>query len=32
LGAEFGVMTMAGAGQLIIPNSYSHLLVEQREG
>jgi hypothetical protein len=29
-GQEFGVMAMAGGAQLIIPQSYSHLLVEQR--
>jgi len=29
-GQEFGVMAMAGGGQLIIPESYSNLLVEQR--
>jgi hypothetical protein len=29
-GKEFGVMAMAGGAQLIIPQSYSHLLVEQR--
>ena len=28
-GVEFGVMTMAGGGQLIIPESSSHLLIEQ---
>ena len=28
-GKEFGVMTLAGGSQLIIPQSYSHLLVEQ---
>lgn len=29
-GQEFGVMAMGGGGQLIIPESYSNLLVEQR--
>jgi len=29
-GQECGVMAMAGGGQLIIPESYSNLLVEQR--
>jgi len=29
-GQEFGVMVMGGGGQLIIPESYSSLLVEQR--
>jgi hypothetical protein len=29
-GKEFGVMAMAGGAQLIIPQSYSHLLVEER--
>jgi hypothetical protein len=29
-GHEFGVMAMGGGGQLIIPESYSSLLVEQR--
>lgn len=29
-GKEFGVMVAGGGGQLIIPESYSHLLVEQR--
>lgn len=28
-GVEFGVMAMAGGGQLIVPESYSYLLVEQ---
>jgi hypothetical protein len=31
-GKEFGVMAMAGGAQLIIPQSYSHLLVEQPPG
>jgi hypothetical protein len=29
-GKEFGVMVAGGGGQLIIPESYSHLLVEDR--
>jgi hypothetical protein len=29
-GKEFGVMAMAGGAQLIIPQSFSHLLVEER--
>jgi len=28
-GKEFGVMVLGGAQQLIIPESYSHLLVER---
>jgi hypothetical protein len=30
VGKEFGVMAMAGGAQLIVPESYSHLLVEER--
>jgi hypothetical protein len=29
-GREFGIMATAGGGQLVVPESYSHLLVEQR--
>jgi hypothetical protein len=29
-GRDFGVMVAGGGGQLIIPESYTHLLVEQR--
>lgn len=29
-GRDYGVMVSGGGGQLIIPESYSHLLVEQR--
>jgi hypothetical protein len=29
-GQEFGVMAMGGGGQLVIPESYSNLLVEER--
>lgn len=29
-GREFGVMAIGGGGQLIVPESYSHLMVEQR--
>ena len=29
-GREFGVVVSGGAGQLIIPQSYSHLLLEER--
>src|SRR5690606_19946909 len=28
-GKEFGVMVQGGGGQLIIPESYSHLLIEE---
>ena len=28
-GQEFGVMTIGGGGQLIVPESYSHLVIEE---
>jgi hypothetical protein len=29
-GTEFGVMAIGGGGQLIVPESYSHLVIEER--
>lgn len=31
-GREFGILALGGGGQLIVPQSFSHLLVEQRSG